>query len=171
MILIKINYKIILGIFILIVIIILISKPWKYILSNEKYIENNVVSRYYEVIDAAIDIDKYNSLIVPENKLENLDGIPKIVAKRDILEIKELNSQEHPVLKQYINEKHIRNEANIKFYFVEYNIKFKDNVASPVESGKYCEVLTLEKRGDNWLINGDIHKAINTNGTITVLAT
>ncbi len=140
-------------------------------ISNEKHIEKDVITEYYEVIDEAVNLDKYNSLIVPEKRLQNLNTIPKIVENRDILEIKELNPQEHDVLKEYIKEKYNGDESKIKFYIVEYNVKFKEGVASPVESGKYCEVLTLENQEDKWLINGDIHKAIKDNGNITILET
>ena len=54
----------------------------------------------------------------------------------------------------------------MRFYFVEYDIKFKKG-SHPVDSGRYCIVMRLEKEHGKWLINDNYSRAVKKNdGTI-----
>jgi len=91
------------------------------------------------------------------------------VEKRDILNIEKLEPQEHDVLKQYIKEKYEGKEDKVQFYFVEYDIKFKEGITTPVDSGRYCDVMVLENEDGKWLINEDTIKAVRENNEIIVI--
>ncbi|WP_040328687.1 DUF4829 domain-containing protein [Clostridium ihumii] len=153
---------------IIIVIIILFSTIFFYFIQNKKYSEEGIIKEYYNTIDETRNLKKYNSLVISEDKLDDISVFPDIVEKRELVEIKELSPNDHDDLKQIIKEKYSDSKVERKFYMVEYNIKFKKDVASPIESGNYCEVLVLEKRENKWLINTDIIKVNKDTGNIII---
>jgi len=166
---IKVKFKVII-ISLAILICAVLIKPWDYYLQSERYIENNIIRKYYKVYDeGTIDRDKYNSLVISSRRRENFNNIPDVVEKRDILNIEKLEPQEHDVLKQYIKEKYEGKEDKVQFYFVEYDIKFKEGVTTPVDSGRYCDVMVLENEDGKWLINEDTIKAVRENNEIIVI--
>ncbi|WP_291580137.1 DUF4829 domain-containing protein [Clostridium sp. UBA6640] len=167
---IKVKFKVII-ISLAILICAVLIKPWDYYLQSERYIENNVIRKYYRILDEERDVDKYNFLVISSRRRENFNNIPDAVEKRDILNVEKLEPQEHDVLKQYIKEEYEGKEDKVRFYFVEYDIKFKEGVATPVDSGRYCIVVRLEKEHGKWLINDNYSRAVKKNdGTIEIIS-
>ena len=63
------------------------------ILCKEKrYIENNVIRKYYKILDEEMDVDKYNSLVISSRRRENFNNIPDAVEK-DILNVERLDPE------------------------------------------------------------------------------
>ncbi|AAO36030.1 DUF4829 domain-containing protein [Clostridium tetani] len=128
----------------------------------------SIIKEYYKVIDSQQDVGKYNKLVIEDERLKNLEGIPDIVEKRDILELKKLNVNEHPLLEKELNYKYADEKDNVRYYMIKYDIKFKENVATPVDSGIYYEVITVVKRKNKWLVTTDIRKASFHNDKLTI---
>ncbi len=140
-------------------------------MQSERYIENNVIRKYYKIIDEEMDVDKYNSLVISSRRRENFNNIPDAVEKRDILNVERLYPEENDQVKQLIKEEYDGKEDKVRFYFVEYDIKFKEGVATPVDSGRYCIVMRLEKEHGKWLINDNYSRAVKKNdGTIEIIS-
>lgn len=140
-------------------------------MQSERYIENNVIRKYYKIIDEEMDVDKYNSLVISSRRRENFNNIPDVVEKRDILNVERLDPEENDQVKQLIKEEYDGKEDKVRFYFVEYDIKFKEGVATPVDSGRYCIVMRLEKEHGKWLINDNYSRAVKKNdGTIEIIS-
>ncbi|GAA0121026.1 MAG: DUF4829 domain-containing protein [Clostridium argentinense] len=167
---IKTNLKVIIGILAVLICVVLI-RPWNYFMQSERYIENNVIRKYYKIIDEEMDVDKYNSLVISSRRRENFNNIPDAVEKRDILNVERLYPEENDQVKQLIKEEYDGKEDKVRFYFVEYDIKFKEGVATPVDSGRYCIVMRLEKEHGKWLINDNYSRAVKKNdGTIEIIS-
>lgn len=168
---IKVKFKVII-ISLAILICAVLIKPWDYYLQSERYIENNIIRKYYKVYDeGTIDREKYNSLVISSRRRENFNNIPDVVEKRDILNIGRLDPEENDQVKQLIKEEYEGKEDKVQFYFVEYDIKFKEGVTTPVDSGRYCIVMRLEKEHGKWLINDNYSRAVKKNdGTIEIIS-
>ena len=167
---IKTNLKVIIAILAVLTCVVLI-RPWDYFMQREKYIENNVIRKYYKILDEEMDVDKYNSLVISSRRRENFNNIPDVVEKRDILNVERLDPEENDQVKQLIKEEYDGKEDKVRFYFVEYDIKFKEGVATPVDSGRYCIVMRLEKEHGKWLINDNYSRAVKKNdGTIEIIS-
>lgn len=93
-------------------------------MQSERYIENNVIRKYYKILDEEMDVDEYNSLVISSRRRENFNNIPDVVEKRDILNVGRLNPEENDQVKQLIKEEYEGEEDKVRFYFVEYDIKF-----------------------------------------------
>lgn len=126
------------------------------------------IKEYYKVMDSQQDVSKYNKLVIENKRLKNWDGIPNIVEKRDILELKKLNVNEHPLLEKELNYKYADEKENVRYYMIKYDIKFKENMATPIDSGVYYEVITVVKRKNKWLVTTGMHKASFHNDKLTI---
>lgn len=127
------------------------------------YINNSVektIKKYYEVIDNSKDVNIYNSLVVKDIKLEDLNSRPNIIEKRDLLEIKEIDAKDYELIQNdLIRGRYSDKPKDYKFYMIKYDVKFKDGAVTPVDSGIYYIVHALEKENGKWLINGGMYNA------------
>lgn len=142
------------------------------ILAGTKFSYNNGpkyrIKEFYNVIDTQQDINKYNKLVIETKKLSNMNNIPDIVKKRDIIELKKLNIDEYPILKKDLNYKHEDKKESIQYYMIKYNIEFKTGVPTPVDSGIYYEVIKIVKYKNKWLVDPNTHKASFHNGKLII---
>lgn len=142
------------------------------VLFGTKVIYNNsakaIIKDYYKILDTSKDISKYNKLVIEDKKLDTFKSIPDIVKSRDILELKKLNANEYPILKKELNYRYLDYKENIRYYMIKYDIKFKENVTTPVDSGTYYEVISVIKHKNKWLITGHMHKASFINGKLII---
>ncbi|MBZ9626047.1 DUF4829 domain-containing protein [Clostridium sp. FP2] len=159
----KLIYKIVIGGVILLSLILCFV-----FFSYENMSIKKSIKQYYKVADIERDVDKHNSLVIKADQLKSFDSIPNIIKSRDFLELKEINPQKYPLLKYKLESTYLGKEKNVKFYMIKYDIKFKENSVSPVDSGVYYSIVTLEKHQGTWLLITDTHSASFKNGVLSV---
>jgi len=153
----KKNIKLYLCILVIIIETCLLIKPWN-IFKEEKIEEK--IAQYYDTVDFTHDIDKYNSLVTPEYKKDNIDNIAFEIEDSEILMIKELIPTDYKYLMDKLeNEFKDIDSADIKFYFVLNNVKVKEDQATSIESGIYGQVIPFQKINNEWKIVDNCYKA------------
>jgi hypothetical protein len=125
------------------------------------------IKDYYKVIDISKNVDKYNSLVTKDRRVKDLKFIPSIVEQRDIIELKQIDVNENKRLIDYL-ESNNKEEKNIKFVLVRYNITFKKGKNSPIDSGTYYQIVVFEKKNGKWLLNGDTFDASYTDRELSI---
>lgn len=115
------------------------------------------IKEFYTFTYINFNVDKYNELVIESAKQKNFNNFPDIVKKVEVLEIKNINNPEkHPLLKSHLTK--FPNE-NVRFYLIKYNIEFKKDVATPMDSGTYYNAIAVVKQKNKWVIDPSIHQA------------
>ncbi|WP_027626406.1 hypothetical protein [Clostridium lundense] len=138
------------------------------------YTDNDVEERIKEFFETTFitkDLSKYNNLLIEEYREDSIDSFAENTEEVKVLEVKKLETNKHPMLKEDVNHnyKAIKNKyKNINFYMIKFDIKYKKNMPSPVDSGIYYSVIPIVGVKNTPLIIPNMHKASLYKGKLTV---
>lgn len=138
------------------------------------YTDNDVeekIKEFFETTFITKDLSKYNKLVIEEYREDSIDYFAEDTEEVKVLEVKKLETNKHPMLKEdvKIKFKAIKDKyKNIDFYMIKYDIKYKKDMPSPVDSGIYYTVMPIVGVKNTPLIIPDMYQASLYKGKLTV---